>query len=461
MVSKTIGQIKGVRGQIVEVEFLDEKPEIHELLETEGDSKVQMEVYVSSSSNNFFCLALDQTHNLYRGQKVIGLNKPITFPADRKLLGRVVNFLGKPLDDGEVIVVEKELAVRRRAVEVTDVSVPKEIVETGIKIIDLFAPLIKGGKMGLFGGAGVGKTLLLTEILHNVVGREGSKSLSVFAGVGERSREGLDLYKALGASGALSSTTLVYGSMGENPAIRFLSAFSAATLFEYFRDNLKQDVLFFIDNVFRLAQAGNEISTLTNQIPSEDGYQATLESEMASFHERLVSTSSGVVSAIEAIYVPSDDLLDYGVQSILPYLDSIVVLSRSVYQEGLLPAVDIISSSSSALDEQVVGESHYQVTLQARALIKKANSLERIVSLVGESELSAEDQTVYRRARKLRNFMTQRFFVAESQKGEKGVFVPIQKTVEGVEAILSGKCDHLPEDKFLFIGAIDEILNDQ
>ncbi len=458
--SKVIGRIKGVKGQVVEIEFLESKPRIHDLLYVLEKPEIKLEVYVSSGSNSFFCLALSLTDDLYRGQKVISLDSPITFPVDKSLLGRAVDFLGRPLDKGEEIKTKDNWPVRRSTTEVTDVSVPKEIVETGIKVIDLFAPLIKGGKMGLFGGAGVGKTLLLTEILHNVIGKTNGKSVSVFAGVGERSREGLDLYRALRDSGALTSTTLVYGAMGENPAVRFLSAFSAATLFEYYRDRLKQDVLFFIDNVFRLAQAGNEISTLTNQIPSEDGYQATLESEMAAFHERLVSTSSGVVSAIEAVYVPSDDLLDYGVQSILPYLDSIVVLSRNVYQEGLLPAIDIIASTSSALDEAVVGESHYQITLQARALLKKAAALERIVSLVGESELSAEDQVTYRRARKLRNFMTQRFFVAEAQKGEKGVFVSIEKTVSSVEAILYGKCDHLPEDKFMFIGSIEDILNE-
>jgi F-type H+-transporting ATPase subunit beta len=247
--------------------------------------------------------------------------------------------------------------------------------------------------------------------------------------------------------------------MGENPAVRFLSAYSAATLAEYFRDEQKKNVLFFIDNVFRFAQAGSEISTLTNAIPSEDGYQATLESEMASFHERLVSNHNAAISTVEAIYVPSDDLLDHGVQAVFPYLDSSVVLSRTLYQQGLLPAIDIIASTSAALTPSVVGDFHYEVAIQARAILNQAESLERIVSLVGESELTGEDQVIYKRARKLRNFMTQRFFVAESQKGVKGTYVALQDTVKDTNAILVGKYDHIPEEKFLYIGSAKDLEN--
>lgn len=310
--------------------------------------------------------------------------------------------------------------------------------------------------MGLFGGAGVGKTLLLTEILHNIV-RAKDSTVSIFAGVGERSREGLELYQALKDSGTLKDSSLIFGPMGENPAARFLTAFSAVTLTEYYRDALKREVIFFIDNLFRFAQAGNELSTLTDNLPSEDGYQATLESELAAFHERLVSTASAGVTTVEAIYVPADDLLDHAVQSIFPYLDSIVVLSRNIYQQGILPAVDVISSGSSALDPEVVGKLHHDTAVAARALIKKAENLERIVSLVGEGELSVEDQVVYRRARRLKNFMTQRFFVAEAQKGEKGHFVPIETTVNDTAQILAGKLDGVPEEKLLFVGSIKEI----
>jgi F-type H+-transporting ATPase subunit beta len=325
----------------------------------------------------------------------------------------------------------------------------------------MFAPLLKGGKMGLFGGAGVGKTLLLTEIMHNITmtlsgPTDGSKkSLAVFSGVGERIREGQELYEALKARGILPYVTLMFGPMGENAAIRFLTGLAGATIAEYFREEGK-DVLFLIDNVFRLAQAGNELATLMNTIPSEDGYQATLSSEMAGFHERLVSTKKGVVSAIEAIYVPSDDLLDQGVQAIFPYLDSTVTLSRSVYQEGRLPAVDMLSCTSAALNTSVVGQLHYQTAVAAQVMLKKAESLERMVALVGESELSPENQLLYKRVKKLRNFMTQSFFVAEEQTGRKGVFVALKDTVEGVAAILSGKYDHIPEERFMYIGVAAE-----
>jgi len=314
--------------------------------------------------------------------------------------------------------------------------------------------------MGLFGGAGVGKTILLTEILHNIVGRTLSSSVSIFAGIGERAREGLELYEALKLSGVMQNSSLIFGPMGENPAVRFLAAYSAATLAEYFRDEKKKNILFFIDNVYRFAQAGNELSVLTSTLPSEDGYQATLESEMADFHERLIPTNSAAITTIEAIYVPADDLLDHGVQAIFPYLESTVVLSRSLYQEGLLPAIDILNSTAASLNRNIVGDLHYESAIRAKTILKKAESLERIVSLVGESELSAEDQLVYRRAKKIRNYMTQRFFVAETQTGKKGVYVDIKTAVEDLKAIIEGICDHIPEDKLLYIGSISEIKNE-
>src|SRR3990167_2704132 len=374
------GKIVSVRGQIVKVKFEEAKPAIHDLLVSEKDQNTKMEVYASASTDSFFCLALSATNKITRGSVVINTGNPILFPVGPALLGRAVNFAGQISDGSGEIKAEGWVPIRSVSKQLDGVMETGKIIETGIKVIDLFAPLPRGGKMGLFGGAGVGKTLLLTETLHNIVGG-GENTVSVFAGVGERSREGLELYHALKDSGALSSSTLVFGSMGENPAVRFLTAFSSVTLAEYYRENMKKDVLFFIDNVFRLAQAGSEVSTLTNRIPSEDGYQATLESEMAEFHERLASTKSGIISAIEAIYVPSDDLLDYGVQAISPYLDSVVVLSRDVYKRGLLPAIDIIGCSSSALSPEIVGKDHYRVSLAAKSLLKEAAGLERIVSL--------------------------------------------------------------------------------
>ncbi len=456
MTNDSIGTIISARGQVVEVEFLGIKPKLHDLLEVEIESKALLEVSSSSSPTSFYCLSLSQTDKLYRGAKVHNTTRQMTFPVGEKLLGRVLDVFGEPQDGLGAI--EPSAFRPIRGEKLPDKIITKqEPIETGIKVVDVFAPLLKGGKTGLFGGAGVGKTMLLTEVLHNIVGRQ-EKFVSVFAGVGERSREGLDLYQSLSQTGVFASSTLIFGQMGENPAIRFLSAYAAATLAEYYRDEQKRDVLFFIDNVFRFAQAGNELSVLTNIIPSEDGYQATLESEMAAFQERLVSTQSGVVSSVEAIYVPADDLLDHGVQSIFPYLDSIVVLSRRVYQEGILPAVDILQSTSAALDPNVVGEFHYDVVLRARVLLKTADSLERIVSLVGESELSADDQKTYRRARKLKNFMTQRFFTAEGQKGEKGVFVPLKDALDSIAQIVDGKHDAVPDENFLFVGAAADAL---
>jgi F-type H+-transporting ATPase subunit beta len=457
MTQETAGRILSIRGQVIEVEFKRRRPAIHDVLVMETRPEIKMEVYASSGPDVFFCLALSSTNNLFRGARVINTEKPALFPVSPKMLGRAVDIFGNAHDTLGEIVAENSWPIHRETRLTSDIVTPKEILETGIKVIDLFSPLTRGGKMGLFGGAGVGKTILLTEILNNVVGLAKDSTLSVFAGVGERSREALELYQALDRSGVLKSSSLVFGPMGENPAVRFLSAFAAVTLAEYYRDELKRDVLFFIDNVFRFAQAGSELSTLTNVIPSEDGYQATLETEMADFHERLVSTRSGEISTIEAVYVPADDLLDHGVQAIFPYLDSIVVLSRNIYQEGLLPAVDIIGSSSSSLNPEVVGDFHYQVALKARAVLKQAQALERIASLVGETELSREDRLTFGRARRVRNFMTQQFFVAEAQRGEKGVFVPVKTTTQDVKAILEGKYDAVPEERFLYISSLKQI----
>lgn len=451
------GKIVSVRGQIVEVEFRGVKPAIHDILIVDSDKKTRMEVYISSAKDRFFCLSYTRSKNFKRGDIVVPTGETALFPVGPGTLGRMLNVFGEPIDNAGPVTAERQLPINKTG-EMTDhMPTKREFMETGIKVIDLFAPFYKGGKMGLFGGAGVGKTLLLTEILHNIVGLKAETAVSVFTGVGERSREGLELFESLKKTGSIKNSTLVFGPMGENPAVRFMSAFSGATLAEYYRDYMKKNVLFFIDNVFRLAQAGNELSTLTNTIPSEDGYQPTLESEMALFHERLTSTANGVLSSVEAIYVPADDLLDHGVQAIFPYLDSTIVLSRAVFQEGILPAIDVIGSTSSALDPMVVGQKHYDVALEAKALLKKAQGLERIVSLVGESELSGEDQTVYRRAKRIKNFMTQRFFVAEAQKGEKGKFVPVTQTVNDVAEIIAGKYDAVPDDLFMFVGSASEI----
>ena len=447
------GKIVSIREQVVEVEFGDNPPGIYEVLTVGEGAKVKLIVIMSARNlGRLFCVALRSMTGISRGEEVVATGEVMQFPVGQELLGRVVDVFGQPVDGLGAMATKKSLPIWSRQ-RVTLAPEEIRVLETGIKVIDLFAPMFVGGRMGLFGGAGVGKTLLLTEILHNVVGQR-KNAVSVFAGVGERSREGLELLQALRAQKVLSSVALLFGPMGENPGVRFVAAAAAATVAEYFRDDLKKEVLFFVDNVFRFAQAGSELGTLMQTIPSEDGYQATLESEMGKFQERLTSSKNGMMSSVEAVYVPADDLLDHGVQSIFPYLDCVVVLSRQVYQEGLLPAVDILASSSSALDPHVVGEAHYEVVLSVKALLRQAQSLERIVQLVGISELSPEDQVVYQRAHKIKNFMTQRFFVAADQGGSEGVFVPRAQAVLDLQAIMAGKYDSVPEEKFRFIGSI-------
>ncbi len=455
--AKYYGEIIGIKGQVVEVEFRKVKPSIYDLLFLVDKPDIKLEVYSSAGDNSFYCLALSSTNQMFRGAKVANSQTQIQFPVGPEVLGRVMDIFGSPMDKKGDIKTKETMPIHNIVKRDIDIEIKQRVLETGIKIIDLFTPLIRGGKMGLFGGAGVGKTILLTEILHNIVGKARESSVSVFAGVGERSREGLELYQSLVDSKVMDNSSLIFGPMGENPTVRFLSALSAATLAEYYRDVMKKDVLFFIDNVYRYAQAGNEISTLTQRLPSEDGYQATLESEMARFHERLVSTKSASVTTLEAIYVPADDLLDHGVQAIFPYLDSVVVLSRGLYQEGFLPAVDILSSTSASLHPNIVGDLHFEVVMNAKSILKRAESLERIVSLVGESELSGEDQAIYSRAKKIRYFMTQNFFVAEEQKGKEGLYVPLKVALEDLKGIVDGKYDQIPEEKFKFIGSIADI----
>lgn len=449
------GTVIAIRSNVVEVEFLDKKPAIYEILVLEEAPEVKLEVYSSASSHSFYCLALTTTIGMSRGKRVIATGKLIQFPTGKSMLGRAVNAFGEPVD-GLGVIDEKDFTFVYRKKVGEDFDYERKILPTGIKVIDLFTPLIRGGKMGLFGGAGVGKTLLLTETLNNIVGAAKGKSVSVFAGVGERTREALELRQSLKDIGTLALSSLVFGPMGESAASRFLSAFSALTLAEHFRDQ-GYDVLFFVDNVFRFAQSGQELSTLTRNLPSEDGYQPTLSSEMADFHERLASKPNAVLTSIEAIYVPADDLLDSGVQAIFPYLDSTVVLSRAVYQQGILPAVDILGSSSSSLNPDLVGVEHFKTALAAKSLLKEAASLERIVSLVGVAELSPEDRSRYIRAKKLTNFMSQRFFVAASQKGERGRFIDPSVTIRDVKDILAGKYDDFDEESFLFIGSATEL----
>lgn len=454
----SIGKILSLQGQIAEVEFIGSKPALGDLLTLPDDSSIKMVVHSSASPTSYYAIILTPAPSLHRGAEVSNTREPLRFPVGRELLGRVIDLFGEPLDGKPPLKTEDSYPVSGEAKTFLEVSSRKEVLETGIKVLDLFAPFLKGGKLGLVGGAGVGKTVMLTELIHNVVLlKKDEKVVSVFAGVGERTREGHELVETLKEKKALERSVVVLGQMGAPPASRFFTAQTAAAVAEYFRDTLKTNVLFFVDNMFRFAQAGNELSLVMRTLPSEDGYQPTLTSELASIHERLISVPSATVSTVEAVYVPNDDLLDQAVQTVFSHLDSAIVLSRDLYQQHLLPAVDPLASFSAALSPQTAGELHYQTARSAQALLKKAISLERVVSLVGESELSPEDRITYRRAKKLRNYMTQSLHVIESQTGEKGQYIPLKTTLEDVNEILKGTFDEVPEEKFLYIGSVKEI----
>ncbi|HEX8931632.1 MAG TPA: F0F1 ATP synthase subunit beta [Patescibacteria group bacterium] len=458
---ESIGKIRAIKGNIVEVKFEGERPQIHDLLALKEDPSIILEVYTSSNEMAFFCFALTQPEKLYRGAEVINTHKSIEIPVGSEVLSRVMNLFGEPVDGRGAIKTKYKKSIYNQGINFDKLILPNKIVETGIKSIDFFSPILSGGKIGIFGGAGVGKTILLTEIIHNIVNKNPADSVSIFAGVGERVREGQELYEALQESKVIDYVSLFYGHMGDNAIVRFKVALAGISLAEYFRDSMKKNVLFFIDNVYRYAQAGYELSMLMNTIPSEGGYQATLSSEMASIHERLLSTKENSITSFETVYVPSDDLLDNAVQSVFTYLDANITLSRTVYQEGLYPAIDILSSASSALRSDIVGDLHKNTAIKAQQFLKKAAGLERIVSLIGESELNETDRIIYNRSRLLRNYMSQSFFVVEPQTGKPGVYVPIAKTVTDVAAILDGKYDNIDPYEIRGIGSLQDIKNNK
>lgn len=458
------GKITALVGQIAEIEFKGEHPELHHVLKT-ADDLALLQVFQSSGEKTYRTMILRGKESLSCGDEVISTGERLSVRVGSDMLGRVVNMVGDPIDGKGKIKADEEGIILRDSPHYKKVISDKKIWETGIKAIDFFSPLVWGGRIGLLGGAGVGKTILLSEILHNIVTTHDGHSqngeakakrrVSVFAGVGERVREGHELYHELADRGVLKDVVLMYGTMGENAAIRFLTALSAVAVAEHFRDKHGMDVLFLVDNAYRFAQAGSELSVLTRTIPSEDGYQPTINSEMANLHERIASTARGSISAIEAIYVPSDDLLDFGVQSLYPYLDSIITLSRDVYQEGRFPAVDLLTSSSSMISPNIVGEKHYEAVIGARSILKTSESLERMVALIGEAELSPENKAIYRRAKMIKNFMTQPFFVTEAQTGRPGAYVTINDTVDGVLKIVKGECDGMEPDSLLFISKLN------
>ncbi len=450
-----VGYILSIKGEVVEVEFYEDPPFVKEILALEENPEVLLEVYGARTKNVFVCLSLNKTDKLFRKARVKKTGKTLEAPVGKELLGRVIDIFGNPQDGLPLPKVKEKREIYQSPPPYQEIVFKKETIETGIKVIDFFTPLRKGEELGLFGGAGLGKTVLLCELMHNVAFFR--KEISIFAGLGERIREGHELYETLKKTNVLPSVALVFGQMNEPAVRRFKVGFVAATIAEYFRDSHKKNVLFFIDNVYRFLQAGNELSMLLGNIPSEGGYQPTLNSEIGQLEERLVSTKSGSITSIQAIYVPADDITDPGVQAVLPYFDSVVILSRDVYQEGRYPAVDILASSSSVVDPAVLGQEHYDVLLEAKRVLERYKYLRRIVSIVGETELSLKDRIIYRRAKKILNFMTQNLFTVADQTGKPGQYVKKEDTVRGVWNILVGKFDKIPEEAFLYIGGPDEL----
>lgn len=452
------GTVVGISGDLAEIKFENEQPQIHDILVDPANENVVLQVYSFSGQATYYCMILVGKRQLYRGKSLVCRGEQLTICVGHELLGRVINLFGQAIDNHGPLNAQQTKPLFKLSPDYKKIVTTQKIWETGIKAIDFFAPLPHGGKMGLFGGAGVGKTILLSEILHNIVlphPKETSlKRISVFAGVGERIREGHELYHELKERKVLPFVSLIYGTMGENAATRFLTAMAAVSIAEYFRDEENCEVLFLIDNVFRFVQAGSELATTTRNLPSEDGYQSTLTSEVAAFHERLVSSADSMMSTIEAIYVPSDDLLDSGVQAIYPYLDSIITLSRDIYQQKRLPAIDLLASSSTMLSPEVAGQDHYEAVISAQGILKKAQKLERMVSLVGEGELSQENQVLYRRAQIIKNYMTQSFFTTEAQTDQPGSYVPLIQTVKDVQQIIKGDFDSVAPHEFYQIGEI-------
>ena len=453
------GKIVQIIGSVVDVEFEEgsKLPEIYNALETNGpNGKVFLEVVKHLDTEKVRAVSLQSTDGLRRGLDVEDTEKQISVPVGPEVLGNIFNVLGQTLNKSAKTF-KKFLPIHRVSPPLVDQSTKTEIFETGIKVIDLLAPFIKGGKIGLFGGAGVGKTVLLMELIRNVA--EESGGVSVFAGVGERTREGNDLHKEMQESGVINKTALVFGQMNEVPGARARVALSALTMAEYFRDQEKKNVLLFIDNIFRFSQAGSEVSTLLGRMPSAVGYQPTLASEMAELQERITSTKNGSITSVQAIYVPADDITDPAPATTFSHLDSTIVLSRALTEIGIYPAVDPLASTSSALDPKIVGQRHYEMARGVQLTLQRYKDLQDIIAILGIEELSEEDKKVVNRARKIQRFLSQPFNVAENFTGIKGKFVKLEDTIKGFEEILQGKHDEVPEENFYMKGDINEIQN--
>ncbi len=456
MSNKTTGIVSQVMGPVVDVRFEEGAlPAIYNALTMPiGERTLTVEVAQHIGDNVARCIAMASTDGLQRGTSVTDTGKAISVPVGRETLGRIFNVLGEPVDNIEAPKTDERWNIHRPAPEYDELSTSTEILETGIKVIDLICPYSKGGKIGLFGGAGVGKTVLIMELINNIAKEHGG--LSVFTGVGERTREGNDLYNEMKESGVLEKTALVYGQMNEPPGARMRVGLSGLTMAEYFRDQENQDVLLFIDNIFRFTQAGSEVSALLGRMPSAVGYQPTLATEMGALQERITSTKKGSITSIQAVYVPADDLTDPAPATTFAHLDATTVLSRSIASQGIYPAVDPLESTSRILSAEVLGEEHYYVAREVQRILQRYNELMDIIAIMGMDELSDDDKLLVGRARKIQRFLSQPFHVSEKFIGIEGTYVPVSETIRGFKEIIEGKHDDLPESAFLFVGTIDE-----
>jgi F-type H+-transporting ATPase subunit beta len=460
--SENVGIIRQVMGPVVDVEFTNGKlPAIYNALRITnktiegGDWNLVVEVSQHLGNNLVRTIAMDATEGLARGQEVKDTGAPIQAPVGREVLGRIMNVTGDPVDEAGPVKATKSYSIHREAPKFADLSTKLEPFYTGIKVIDLLAPYVKGGKIGLFGGAGVGKTVLIMELINNIATQHGG--LSVFAGVGERTREGRDLFDEMSESGVIDKTALVYGQMNEPPGARARVALTGLSVAEYFRDEEKQDVLFFVDNIFRFTQAGSEVSALLGRIPSAVGYQPTLGTEMGGLQERITSTKDGSITSIQAVYVPADDYTDPAPATTFAHLDATTELSRAIASLGIYPAVDPLTSSSTILSPDVVGEEHYTIARGVQQVLQKYKELQDIIAILGMDELSEEDKLTVARARKIQKFLSQPFFVAAQFTGLEGQFVKIEDTIAGFKAILNGECDDIPEQAFYLVGDMNMV----
>ena len=455
------GIISQVMGPVVDVDFADYLPKINEALEVKFEvegkqNRLVLEVAAHLGDNRVRTIAMDMSEGLTRGLEATALGAPISVPVGEKVLGRIFNVVGDLIDEGEGVEFDKKWSIHRDPPPFEEQSTKSEIFETGIKVVDLLAPYAKGGKVGLFGGAGVGKTVIIMELIHNVAFKH--SGYSVFAGVGERTREGNDLYHEMKESNVLDKVALCYGQMNEPPGARNRIALTGLTMAEYFRDEMGLDVLMFIDNIFRFSQSGAEMSALLGRIPSAVGYQPTLASEMGKFQERITSTKKGSITSVQAVYVPADDLTDPAPATVFAHLDATTVLNRAIAEKGIYPAVDPLDSTSRMLDPQILGGEHYKVARGVQAVLQKYKDLQDIIAILGMDELSEEDKVTVDRARKIERFLSQPFFVAEVFTGSPGKYVSLEENIVGFKGILEGKYDDLPENAFYMVGNIDEAI---